>query len=116
MIRTVLGSFGLLVIGSTADAKVVTTVVNASYYDNPFTIDVGGGNSLSLSTIDKTFFSPNPAAVQTGGRLEVTSVGAPIYPAPVPSVFRGGSVYLNSPARLLSGAAAGFMPLREAVG
>jgi SRSO17 transposase len=29
---------------------------------------------------------------------------------------RGGSVYLNSPARLLSGASAGFMPLREAVG
>lgn len=29
---------------------------------------------------------------------------------------RGGSVHLNSPARLLSGAAAGFMPLREAAG
>lgn len=29
---------------------------------------------------------------------------------------RGGSVHLHSPARLLSGAAAGFMPLREAVG
>ena len=29
---------------------------------------------------------------------------------------RGGSVCLHSPARLLSGAAAGFMPLREAVG
>jgi hypothetical protein len=29
---------------------------------------------------------------------------------------RGGSVRLNSPARLLSGASAGFMPLREAVG
>ena len=30
--------------------------------------------------------------------------------------IRGGSVCLNSPARLLSGASAGFMPLREAVG
>jgi transposase len=30
--------------------------------------------------------------------------------------IRGGSVRLNSPARLLSGASAGFMPLREAVG
>ena len=29
---------------------------------------------------------------------------------------RGGSVCLNGPARLLSRAAAGFMPLREAVG
>ena len=29
---------------------------------------------------------------------------------------RGGSVYLNRLARLLSGASAGFMPLREAVG
>jgi hypothetical protein len=29
---------------------------------------------------------------------------------------RGGSVHLNSPARLLSGMSAGFMPLREAVG
>ncbi len=29
---------------------------------------------------------------------------------------RGGSVDLHSPARLLSGAAAGFMPLREAAG
>jgi len=29
---------------------------------------------------------------------------------------RGGSVCLNRPARLLSGASAGFMPLREAVG
>ena len=29
---------------------------------------------------------------------------------------RGGSVHLNSPALLLSGASAGFMPLREAVG
>jgi transposase len=29
---------------------------------------------------------------------------------------RGGSVYLHSPARLLSVAAAGFMPRREAVG
>ena len=29
---------------------------------------------------------------------------------------RGGSVYLNRPARLLSGASAGFMPLREAAG
>jgi len=29
---------------------------------------------------------------------------------------RGGSVCLNRPARFLSGAAAGFMPLREAVG
>jgi hypothetical protein len=43
--------------------------------------------------------------------------------APRPATFetlgehvRGGSVYLNRPARLLSGAAAGFMPLREAVG
>jgi len=32
------------------------------------------------------------------------------------SSLRGGSVHLNRPARLLSGAAAGFMPLREAVG
>ena len=30
--------------------------------------------------------------------------------------IRGVSVHLHSPARLLSGAAAGFMPLREAVG
>ncbi len=30
--------------------------------------------------------------------------------------FRGGSVCLNRLARLLSGASAGFMPLREAVG
>ena len=30
--------------------------------------------------------------------------------------LRGGSVHLNSPALLLSGASAGFMPLREAVG
>jgi hypothetical protein len=29
---------------------------------------------------------------------------------------RGGSVYLNSSARLLIGASAGFMPLREAAG
>ena len=29
---------------------------------------------------------------------------------------RGGSVHLNSPALLLSGASAGFMPLREAAG
>jgi len=29
---------------------------------------------------------------------------------------RGGSVHLNSSARLLSGASAGFMPLREATG
>ena len=29
---------------------------------------------------------------------------------------RGGLVHLHSLARLLSGAAAGFMPLREAVG
>ena len=33
-----------------------------------------------------------------------------------PADIRGGSVHLHSPARLLSGAAAGFMPLREAVG
>jgi hypothetical protein len=33
-----------------------------------------------------------------------------------PSGNRGGSVHLNSPALLLSGASAGFMPLREAVG
>jgi hypothetical protein len=32
------------------------------------------------------------------------------------SAKRGGSVYLHRPARLLSGASAGFMPLREAVG
>ena len=31
-------------------------------------------------------------------------------------VERGGSVCLHSLARLLSGAPAGFMPLREAVG
>jgi putative transposase len=31
-------------------------------------------------------------------------------------VKRGGSVHLHSPARLLSGTAAGFMPLREAAG
>ena len=36
-------------------------------------------------------------------------------PAPG-QVIRGGSVHLNSPALLLSGASAGFMPLREAVG
>ncbi len=29
---------------------------------------------------------------------------------------RGGSVHLNSSTRLLSGASAGFMPLREAAG
>lgn len=32
------------------------------------------------------------------------------------SFYGGGSVYLNSPARLLIGASAGFMPLREALG
>ena len=32
------------------------------------------------------------------------------------AVLRGGSVCLNRLARLLSGASAGFMPLREAVG
>ena len=32
------------------------------------------------------------------------------------AVDRGGSVHLNSSARLLSGASAGFMPLREAAG
>ena len=30
--------------------------------------------------------------------------------------YRGGSVHLNSSARLLSGASAGFMPLRETAG
>ena len=35
---------------------------------------------------------------------------------PSHNLARGGSVYLHSPARLLSVAAAGFMPRREAVG
>jgi hypothetical protein len=36
--------------------------------------------------------------------------------ATIETFDRGGSVDLHSPARLLSGASAGFMPLREAVG
>jgi hypothetical protein len=35
---------------------------------------------------------------------------------PIAPSTRGGSVCLNRLARLLSGASAGFMPLREAVG
>ncbi len=38
------------------------------------------------------------------------------YLAAVSVAFRGGSVDLHSPARLLSGAAADFMPLLEAAG
>ena len=41
---------------------------------------------------------------------------APTVRAVVIRVDRGGSVHLNSPALLLSGASAGFMPLREAGG
>ena len=90
-------SVGVLALGGAAavNAKVITTIVNQSYYDTPYTIAFGGGNSLSLSTIDKSAFSPSPAAVETGGGLEVTSLGAPFYPTPQPSVFfadRGGSI------------------------
>ncbi|WP_255602222.1 PEPxxWA-CTERM sorting domain-containing protein [Polymorphobacter megasporae] len=91
------GSIGIMAIGvaAMANAKVVTTIVNASTYNTPYTIETGGGNSLTLSTIDKSAYSFSPEAVSTGGGLEVTSLGFPFYSSPQPSVFfanRGGDI------------------------
>ncbi|GEM_PF-3068310 len=77
-----------------------------------------GGDPLQVKDILRAKGILPPRA-----KLRTKDVGGPhVYrdanTAPVFRVVRkrGGSVCLNRPARFLSGAAAGFMPLREAVG
>lgn len=89
-------SAGIAAVGvaTTANAKVVTTIINQSYYNSPYTYDFGGGNTVTFSTVDKSFFATNPAGVSTGGSTQIGSLGAPFYNPPQPTTYffnRGGS-------------------------
>ncbi len=86
-----------LVAGIPATAAVETVKVNANFFDTAASHDFGtnGTNTLTFSTVDKTFFAFDPDAVTTGGTVQVDSFGAPFYDPPQPTSFftnRGGSI------------------------
>jgi len=72
-----------------AAAKIVTVDLNADFATSPYSYAFGGTNSVTFSGNGS-----NPM-VETHGGLQVTSLAAPFYPAPTPSVFfnnRGGNI------------------------
>ena len=88
---------GALALAAPAAASVETVIVNANFFDAAVSHDFGtdGTNTITFSTVDRTFFAFNPDAVATTGSVEVDSFGAPFYDPPQPTSFftdRGGSV------------------------
>lgn len=76
-------------------AAPVTIVLNASFLDAPYTYEFGGGNSVTFTTVDRTFFAFAPAGVSTVGNVGILSLGPPFFDTLQPSSFfldRGGSI------------------------
>ncbi len=91
--------FGLLAVllGAAAPAfasPVTVPLGGVSFFDQPYTYDFGGGNSITFTTVDKSFFAYDPAGVSTGGTVQIASLGPPFYATPQPTSYftnRGGS-------------------------
>lgn len=67
----------------------------ASFLDAPASYDFGGGNTVTFTTVDKTFFAFAPAGVSTTGNVGVLSLGPPFFDTLQPSSFfvnRGGGI------------------------
>ncbi|MBV8972523.1 MAG: PEP-CTERM sorting domain-containing protein [Sphingomonadaceae bacterium] len=81
--------------GVPAAAAIQTVpLAGVSFYDTPYTYDFGAGNTITFTTVDRTFFAYNPAGVSTGGTVQIASFGAPFYDPPQPTSYftnRGGS-------------------------
>ncbi len=77
-----------------AAAEVKTVALGgASFFATPYTYSFGSGNSITFTTVDKSFFAYNPAGVSTAGTTQVGSLGAPFYNPPQPTSYffnRGG--------------------------
>ncbi len=86
----------LAVVAATPAAAAVQTVAlgGADFFNAPYTVALGGGNAITFTTVDKTFFAYDPAGVSTSGTTQVGSFGAPFYDPPRPTSYytnRGGS-------------------------
>lgn len=83
-----------LVAAVPAGAAVRTVALGgASFYNHPQTVDLGGGNGITFTSVDKTFFAYDPAGVSTTGTTQIGSFGAPFYDPPQPTTYyynRGG--------------------------
>lgn len=114
----------ILATATTAGAAVVTVSAGgASFFDKPYTYDFGGGNTVTFTTVDKTFFALAPAGVSTAGTTQIGSFGAPFYDPPRPTAYaynRGQSFGpgANLPLFLpyASPAAVDYSIVRELVG
>lgn len=84
----------IAILGTASHAGVVTVGTDADISREPFTIDLGAGNTLTFSTVASDLFDFNPDGLQTGGSLQVISFGAPFYSMSTPTEFftnRGGA-------------------------
>ena len=99
-----------------ARIKVIEAEAKAAEIAKPQPLpDIGGGIADALGKIGKAAVAPSAEAAAEAGALEASLMATKLLDNLLRRVERGGSVHLHSPARLLSGASAGFMPLREAV-
>ncbi len=84
----------LAAVAAPAAAAVTTDRLDVSFAKSPYTVSLGGGNTLTFTTVDPGFFALAPAGVSTGGTTQVGSFGAPFYDPPQPTSYfsnRGGS-------------------------
>ena len=60
---------GVLAVAVPATADVKTVKLNKNFFDTAATFDFGtdGRNTLTFSTVDRTFFAYDPDAVATTG-------------------------------------------------
>ncbi len=86
-----------IMLGAAVPALAVPVTVplgGVSFFNQPYTYDFGGGDSITFTTVDRSFFAYNPAGVSTAGTVEVASFGLPFYDPPQPTSYftnRGGS-------------------------
>ena len=103
-------------------AAIVTDILNISFADAPYSYDFGGGNTITFTLVDPSFFAFDPAGVSTTGTAQVLSLGAPFYDPPRPTSFftdRGGSIgpsTLGQYAGFTTPAAVPFSITRSIVG
>lgn len=118
----------LLLTAGAASAAVTSATGYQNFATTPFSYDFGGGNSVTFTVVDNSFFALAPSGVSTNGNVQVLSLGAPFYDPPQPTSFftdRGGSIGPNSlgvyasyanPAAIPFSIARGIIGLRFDVG